>query len=145
MMRSWRDKIPLHYEYTAGLAGEKFLRGIQEGRILASRCPKCGTRYLPPKAYCVKCFDRITTYRDVGPTGKIAALAESFVNFDGTRRKVPELMAFITFGESHGGLIHRVVGKKGVKVGSKVSPKFRPKSKRTGSLSDIEGFRLVSE
>jgi uncharacterized OB-fold protein len=77
--------------------------------------------------------------------GKIAALAESYVNFDGTRRKLPALMAFITFGESRGGLIHLVLGKRGVKVGSKVSPKFRPKSKRTGSLSDIEGFRLVSE
>jgi hypothetical protein len=34
---AWKDGIPLHYEYTAGTAGEAFLRGLKVGRIVASK------------------------------------------------------------------------------------------------------------
>jgi len=141
-MRFWNDRIPLRYEYTAGVAGERFLRGLQEGRILASRCPKCGVSYLPPKAYCVSCFERIGKFREVGPLGRVAALTESHVNFDGTRREKPILLAYITFKGASGGIIHRVSGR-GVTNGSNVEPIYRPRKKRTGSLLDIEEFRLV--
>jgi uncharacterized OB-fold protein len=143
-MRFWRGEIPLVYEYTAGVAGEKFLRGLQEGRILAARCGKCGTRYLPPKAYCVSCFQRISNFREVGPAGTVTALAEVHENFDGSRRKKPQRMAYVTFHGVTGGIIHKVSGA-GLKVGSRVAPRFRPKTKRTGSLLDIEEFRLVRD
>ena len=43
----WTDTIPFHYEYTAGVAGEKFLRGLIEGKILAGYCPSCEESSLP--------------------------------------------------------------------------------------------------
>jgi len=141
-MRYWTDTIPLVYEYTAGVAGEKFLRGLQEGRILCSRCPKCGTRYLPPKMYCVKCFQKVGTYREVASAGTVSALTESYEEFDGSRRRRPQPMAYITFKGITGGMIHRVSGR-GLKVGSRVAPRFKPKSARKGSLLDIEEFRVV--
>lgn len=140
--RFWKDTIPLRYEYTAGLAGEKFLRGLQEGRLLASRCPKCGTKYMPPKAYCVACYVRIGTFSEVGPVGTVTALAESYVGFDGSRLARPVMFGYITFKGTSGGLVHRVSGK-GLAVGSSVSPRFKPKSMRKGSLLDIEEFRVV--
>lgn len=141
-MRFWKDKIPLRYEYSAGVAGEKFLRGLQEGRLLASHCPKCGKKYLPPKAYCVVCFERIGTLSEVGPAGTVTALAESHVGFDGVRIARPQMFAYITFGGTSGGIVHRVSGR-GLKVGSRVMPRFRPKTNRVGSLLDIEEFRVV--
>lgn len=140
--RSWKDKIPLHYEYTAGVAGERFLRGLQEGRILASRCAKCGKKYLPPKMYCTDCFLKITRYHEVGPHGVVAALTESHVDFQGRRRSSPVTMAFVTFQGVTGGLIKGASGR-GLKIGSKVAPSFKPKGKRVGSLSDIREFRVV--
>jgi uncharacterized OB-fold protein len=140
-MRFWTDTIPLRYEYTAGLAGEKFLRGLQEGRILASRCSKCGRKYLPPKSYCVDCFVKIGTFVEVGPLGTVASLAESHVGFDGGRRARPVTFAYITFKGTTGGIVHRVSGR-GLAVGSTVKPRFRPKSNRSGSLLDIEEFRV---
>ncbi len=141
-MRFFKDEIPLHYEYSAGVAGEKFLRGLQEGRILASRCAKCGKRFLPPKSYCVDCYLPITRFGDVGPVGTIAALTESHVKFDGSRARTPVMMAFVTFRGTTGGIVHRVSGRD-AEIGSKVAPRFRPKSKRKGSLLDIEEFRVV--
>lgn len=138
-LRSWKDRIPFHYEYSAGTAGEKFLRGLKDGKILASRCAECGKKYVPPKAYCVDCFKRVSSFRDVGPDGEVAALTESYVDFDGSRREEPALMAFITFPGTTGGLVHRVSGR-GVEIGSRVTAKFEAKSRRTGSLLDIRGF-----
>lgn len=138
-LRSWTDQIPLHYEYSAGVAGEKFLRGLQRGKILASECERCRRRYVPPKTYCVNCYVEIRKFRSVGLSGTVAALAESHVAFDGKRARKPTVFAFVTFRGVTGGLIHRAGGK-GLAIGSKVVPKFRPVSKRTGTLLDIEKF-----
>lgn len=138
-LRSWPDRIPFHYEYTAGVAGERFLRGLQEGRILAARCGSCGKKFLPPKAYCVDCFKRITSFPEVGPYGEIAALTESHVEFDGSRRAEPVLMAFVKFPGTTGGLVHLVTGR-GAKIGARVAPRFEAKGKRKGSLLDIRCF-----
>jgi len=138
-LRSWTDKIPLSYQYTAGVAGEKFLRGLQEGKILAAACDDCGRRYLPPKTYCVECFAPIDRYTVVGRAGVVSALTESHVDFEGRELQKPLLLAFVTFKGVNGGLIHKVEGRR-VRIGSRVVPEFAPQSKRRGSLLDILRF-----
>ncbi len=138
-LRSWTDQIPFHYEYTAGVAGERFLRGFKDGRILASACEECGKRYVPPKMYCTDCFVEIRKYEEVGPAATVAALAESYVDFEGKALARPRTFAFVTFKGATGGLIHYASGK-GLGVGSAVAPRFREKGKRTGTVLDIEEF-----
>lgn len=140
--RRWTDKIPLLYKYTAGVAGEKFLRGLAEEKILASVCSNCDTAYLPPKMYCTNCFREITDYRDVGLRGRVAALTEAYVNPDGSRAKGARLLGYVEFRRVKGGLIVPVKGQ-GIKVGSGVRARFRPKNKRTGALTDIDAFVLT--
>ena len=141
-LRSWKDQIPFHYEYTAGVAGERFLRGLQRGEIIASHCTNCGRSYLPPKTYCVHCYLEINRYRRVGPTGTVTAITEAYVDFDGKKMPTPRTFVFVTFRGVTGGLIHRSAGKN-VAIGSKVAPRFRPASSREGNLLDIEGFARV--
>ncbi len=136
-LRSWSDQLPLHYEYTAGVAGERFLRGLKEGKILVSKCLRCEKKYLPPRSYCIDCFVKIERYVEVGLTGKVSAITKSYVDFEGKRLEAPRTYAYVTFGTVTGGLI-QVAGGGGIKVGSRVSPKFKPPSKRTGSMLDFE-------
>jgi uncharacterized OB-fold protein len=136
-LRSWTDQIPLHYEYTAGVAGEKFLRGLIEGKILAAKCNKCGKRYLPPKMYCVDCFVEIKKFRRVPLSGTVSAITESHVDFEGKRMAKPKVFVFVTYPGVTGGLVQAASGK-GLRTGTKVTPRFKPASKRTGSLSDFE-------
>ncbi len=138
-IRSWTDQIPFHYEYTAGVAGERFLRGLQEGKVLASECVSCGKLQLPPKAYCVDCFAQTKRYRRVGPEGTVAALTRSSVGFEGERLPRPQAFVYVTFEGVVGGVVHRALGD-GVEIGSKVAPRFKAQGKRTGSMLDIEGF-----
>lgn len=135
-IRAWRDQIPLHYEYTAGVAGEKFLRGLQRGKILAARCDRCGRRYLPPKAYCVECFVPIRSYRQISAKGTVSGLAESHVAFDGSRLRSPENFVFVTFPGVTGGIVQKASGR-GLRIGSRVKPRFKAESRRTGSLADF--------
>ena len=122
------------------MAGEKFLRGVQEGKLLASACSKCGRRFIPPKMYCADCFKE-TRFREIGLTGKVAALTESHVGFAGERLRSPRLFAYVTFPGVTGGLVQTARGK-GLKLGSKVAVRFRAKTKRTGSMLDFEFVKV---
>ncbi len=141
--RSWEGRIPFHYEYTAGVAGEQFLRGLIEGRILGSYCGRCRITYIPPKMYCTNCFNEITDYRDLGVRGRVDALSEVFVDFDGRRVQRGYLVGFVTFKNAMGGIIQRVTGRD-AKIGSRVVARFKPRARRTGSISDIVSFAVES-
>jgi len=141
-LRSWTDQIPFHYEYTAGIAGERFLRGLKDGRILVSECPRCRRSYLPPKMYCVGCFVPLEKYKEVGLEGTVMALTQSCVDFDGRRLRAPRTFVYVTYRGVMGGLVQRAEGK-GLKEGSKVTPRFKPASKRSGSMLDFEFVRVT--
>jgi uncharacterized OB-fold protein len=139
--RTWEDKIPFHYEYTAGVAGESFLRGLIDGKILGARCENCGITYLPPKMYCTNCFREITIFTDLGLKGRIAALTEAHLDFAGERVEKPYLVGFVTFADATGGIIQRVTGGK-ARIGSRVVARFKPRKSRTGAISDILSFAV---
>lgn len=61
----------LHYDHSTGPVVARFLRGLAEGRIEATRCPRCETVYLPPRAYCERDFVRMTEWVEVGMEGTL--------------------------------------------------------------------------
>jgi uncharacterized OB-fold protein len=135
-VRQWVDSIPLHYEYTAGVAGERFLRGLIGGKILAAYCPNCKQAALPARMYCLDCYGETTKFVRAGPVGVVKAV---------TRAKgapgEPVAFAFIEFPNVKGGIVHRLIG--GARAGSRVKAIFRPKRERTGAISDVLGFERV--
>lgn len=136
-VKSWIDTIPLHYEYTAGVVGEKFLRGLMDGRILAGRCDACGTTALPARMYCVECYSPVEKLVRVGPAGVVRAVARR-VDESGE----PQAFAFVEFPGVRGGMVHRLIGR--ARSGSKVRPKFRSRAERKGAISDVLGFERVA-
>jgi uncharacterized OB-fold protein len=129
----WKDTIPLHYEYTAGVAGERFLRGLMSGRILAGYCENCKETSLPARIYCVQCYGEIKKLVRVGPTGRVSAIARP-------GKEGEQTFVYVTFKGVRGGIIHRLLGRG--KAGSEVVPRFLPKKQRKGSILDIQGFEL---
>lgn len=130
----WEGAIPLRYEYTAGVAGERFLRALKAGRLLLSRCRKCLRRYVPPRAFCVHCFRVITEYN--------AAPRSGYVYSYTTLRsgKAPRACGLIRFKGVEGGLLHLLEGGPSLRIGMKVAPVFKPPRERRGALTDIVGF-----
>lgn len=135
--KTWVDHLPLNYKYSAGVAGQRFAEGLKQGKILGSKCSKCGQTFLPPSIYCPECYVYTSEYVEVGPQGELYSFAE----------RNNRVVGLIRFSGVRGGLIHYVkkpaAGK--LRVGLKVRASFRPADQRVGDLADIEFFEIVSD
>jgi uncharacterized protein len=142
---AWRDSIPLRYEYTAGTAGEAFLRGLKAGKIVASKCGTCGEVRLPPRTYCLQCYGRTRIDVELLHSGRIAAVSTTHLGAGGAEvaARSRTTFGFVTFEGVQGGLVHRVVhdGRRDPRAGDPVRLLFAPAEKRKGSILDLEGFR----
>jgi uncharacterized OB-fold protein len=144
-IRLWRDRIPLEYKYTAGIAGERFLQLLKQAKIQGSFCRSCGKTFLPPKIFCKDCFVQVIEWKEI-PTEN--AYVYSFTTVKKTNGEAPgskrdgdATIALVKFEGVEGGLLGKLKpGREEPRIGMKVKPVFKPKDQRTGQLSDIEYF-----
>ena len=87
--------------FTAETKASDFVGYLEKGKVMATRCRKCGTNYFPPRLDCPKCLGsdvewfeikgngRLVTYTVVnyGPTGfeDDAPYTLAIADFDGVR------------------------------------------------------------
>lgn len=147
----WHVKADYHWD--AGVAIGTYLEGLQQGRIMAIRCPECQRVLVPPRAFCELCFRPLDDWVEVSDTGRINTFSVSFVNWDASRRQTPEVPAVIEIdGASPGmGILH-LVGEVGetleeitsrLKLGTPVRAVWKEASEREGAITDIRYFRPV--
>lgn len=86
--------VTLHYDYAVGEVAGHFMRGLLEGKILATRCTKSGLTYLPPRAYCERTFERCDGWVEAANEGVIEASTIVVRGFEG-KRKPPVAIAFV--------------------------------------------------
>ena len=137
-------KIPVHYYYTMGIAGEKFFRAIKDkGQFVGTHCKACDFTFVPPQMYCERCFARLEDYIEVPTTGEVYAVTQSFVNRDGSAKEKPTLVAVVRLDGTDGGLVHYLgeVDPEEVFIGMPVQAVFQPKNKRKGDIFDVKYFR----
>lgn len=139
------QKIQIPYNYSAGPAVTKFLRGLAEKTIFASLCSKCGRRSVPPLSFCGRCWQPIESYVPVEQVGII----ESFVTPAVFPPELPSagandlVYALIRLQDCDTNLVHLVKARVGspLKIGDKVRPVW--KEERTASILDIEYFSVA--
>lgn len=143
--RAWMGTLPVTSRYTYGLAGERFFRALkEEGKILASSCPKCGHTYVPAVAFCERCLSELNDWNDVGLVGELHTYTLMFVDFDGQPLEEPEMVGFIAFGD--GGLIHKLnADPDELEIGMPMQAILKPQSERTGSILDILYFQPLEK
>ena len=140
--RVWRGNLPVTSRYTFGIAGEKFFRAIkEEGRILGTYCPKCEHTYVPAVLFCERCLCELDKWIDVGTVGLVHTYTLLYVNYDGTARENPDIIALISFGD--GGLVHQLdeIEPEDVVIGLQVEAVLKETVEREGSIQDILHFR----
>lgn len=145
-----RDHIPLQFKYTAGVAGDRFLQLLKQGKIQASHCTKCNKLYLPPKIFCKECFSQLNEWRDVRED---SAYLYSFTMVkknkgNGSSEESTgstEIIALVKFDGVEGGLLGKLkASREEPRIGMRVRPVFRQKSERKGDPSDIEYFEKAN-
>ncbi|MCQ3938256.1 MAG: DNA-binding protein [Chloroflexi bacterium] len=140
---AWHGNLPVTSRYTYGIAGEKFFRALKdEGRIMGTVCPNCGLTYVPAAAFCERCLSELTEWVDVGLVGELHTFTILFVDYEGNPLDEPELVGFVKFGD--GGIVHKLEAEPDtLAIGMKMEAALKPKSKRTGSILDIEHFKPI--
>ena len=135
--------VPIFHRYTFGVAGERFFKAFRDQQqILASPCPKCRDRLLPPKMYCERCFEE--TSDDWAPlqgAGYIRSFTVLHYSLDEEPLETTEVVALIGWPQVRGGIIHRVKGvaPDAVAIGMAVEPVWA--DERSGAMTDISHFR----
>jgi len=136
------------FAYAVGLHGSKFFHELKENkRIMAIKCDKCGTVYIPPRKVCGPCFKEMTEWVEVGPKGVIGTytiLRYAFIDPEtGKKKPVPYGYGLIRFDGADTVFQHfiEIEDEDKVKIGARVEPVFA--KERKGTIRDIEYFRII--
>jgi len=142
----WPGAIPLESFYTAGLGGQIFFDALKKrGQFVGTRCRPCKQVYVPARAFCERCFAELKDQVKVKPSGALASFTFSSVDHDGNALPEPLALALVRLEGATTLMLHRLIGVTDpakVRIGARVKAVLKPKGKRTGSILDIEGFKL---
>ncbi len=143
-LRAWSGTIPVAFQYTAGVAGERFFSTLRaRGRFAVTRCPECGTTYLPPRLYCRQDFtDLSDRWDEVAPRGTVHSFTVVHRDLAGQPLSSPRLIGFVQIDGTDGGLLVPLGMKpSAVRIGQEVQAVLRPARTRRGTIEDILHFR----
>jgi uncharacterized OB-fold protein len=131
----------LRYTWDTGVAIGRYLAELKNGRLIARACRTCERVMIPPRMFCERCFRPTDEWVELQSTGTVNTFSLCYVSWDVRRLRSPEIPAVIEIdGASPGmGILHiiRKVSPKRVHVGMRVTAVWKPKSQRTGSITDI--------
>ena len=147
-INKWRGAIPVGSLYTAGTGGQMFFTALKtRGELLGTRCRPCHQVYVPARRFCERCFAELSDEVKVGPAGTVKSFSLCAVDQDGRPLRRAAAFALVQLDGATTVLLHRLLDVKDpsqVAIGSRVTVVVKPKAKRTGSILDIEGFRLLT-
>ena len=137
--------IRLDYEYTPGRAASRFLRRLEEGRLVGQRCPSCSKVYLPPRGSCPTCG--VPTDEEVSciGTGTITTFCVVNIPFAGQAVECPYVCASVLVDGADIPLLHLIqeVAAEDVRMGMRVEAVWVDEPGPT--LESIAYFRPTGE
>ena len=142
-------ETPIHieYQFTAGLAQSRFLKGLAEGRFLGQRCPRCHKVYVPPRGSCPTDGVATTDEVELGNTGTVTTYCVVNVPFQGQSIEIPYICAQILLdgaGLAFMGLIQEVPAGE-VRMGMRVEALWVPPEELGPTMASVKYFRPNGE
>ncbi len=68
----WVDVRELRLRFTLSVNKiEKFIEGLQRGRLMYTQCRRCGTKYFPPQVDCPRCKTSDVEWRETSTEGEL--------------------------------------------------------------------------
>ena len=139
--------IELRYRFTAGKAQSRFLRGVQQGKLLGQRCPQCKKVYVSPRGACAACGVPTEEEVEVSDKGTVTTFCVVNVPFYDQKMEIPYVSATILLDGADIGLMHLIqeCPAEDVHMGMRVEAVWKPPEERTPSLESISHFRPTGE
>ena len=145
----WKTDLP--YRYSIGKLAVKYFEELKNKKIMGSKCPKCGKRYMPPRAVCANCFIEMTVEDmiEFSPKGTLEGF--TVVNYPfvdpntGGMRPFPYGYGIFKLDGADTYMMHFVdeTDHTKFKIGQRVEAVFKEKTE--GDIYDIPYFRLIKE
>ena len=126
------------YSHSYGLVSP-FFRGLLEGKLKGTKCPKCGTTYCPPRAHCwnPKCRVADCEWVDLPLTGVIHTFTVQCLAAAPFEHQLPFSMGWVKIDGADTTLAMMFhIPPRELFIGQKVKIKFVPKEQRKGDLTD---------
>ncbi len=143
-LRAWEGTIGIRFQYTAGVAGQRFFDVLRtRGRFAVTRCPECGTTYLPPRVYCPRDFQDLShRWGEVDARGTVHSFTVLHRDLDDQALPRPLLVGFVQVEGTDGGLLVPLdLDPAAVRIGQRVEAVLRPQKQRRGTIQDIVSFK----
>ncbi|MCS6817410.1 MAG: Zn-ribbon domain-containing OB-fold protein [Blastocatellia bacterium] len=137
-MSEWvvHQRIRIPFEYTAGRTISRFLMGLAERRIWATRCGECGRVYVPPLGFCGRCWREIAEWRELPDEGEL-------VSYTVRPIEPPVILGLIRLDGADTHLVHRLGEVEPTELEQVVRVRAVWRQERTGSILDIVYFAPV--
>ena len=142
MARTVDGGLPVSFHYTPGVGNTAFFEALRDrGVLLGSRCGSCRVTYLPARIFCERCFAELAADTECGPGGTLESFTTGRVGIDGEPLEEPVAIGLVKLDNADTVLMHRLLGDGPWEIGTRIEAVVKPD--RTGSIMDVEGFRLV--
>ncbi len=77
-----------------------FVDGLEEGKVMATKCPECNISYFPPRVDCNKCLTSNNEWFDASEkVGKLATFSKMKYGPVGFEDDLPYTIAVLDFGD----------------------------------------------
>lgn len=83
--------------FTAEAKAADFVTYLEQGKVMATRCRKCGTKYFPPKVDCPKCLLSDVDWIEIKGSGRLNTYTVVNYGPSGFEDDTPYTLAIVDF------------------------------------------------
>ncbi len=141
------ESVRVDYTYTPGAAAQKFLRAIENGKIMGQSCDSCGRVYVPPRGACGRCGAPTSKEVEVSDKGTIVTFSIVRVPSSAIQVELPYVAAHVLLDGADiafQALIQECEFDQ-VRMGMRVQARWKPESEWGATFANIEYFRPIDE
>ena len=122
---------------------EKYVAGLKEMKMVATRCTQCGRVYSPPAPRCGRCFVELTEWTEVKDVGKVVMFTVAYNAISGEPLPEPRITAIIQMQGSDTWLLAPIKNTTPEEMRTGLPVHVVWNEERKGVLSDIKHFEAL--
>jgi len=123
-----------------GVGLRRMLDGMKEGKLIGTKCHKCGTVYLPGPFYCRKCHVEINEPLEVSDHGQVMTFTIGYADVRGNPLDEPRVAPVVKMDGCDSWIMGVLKGVKPEEINVGMRVKVQWAENLTGSLQDMQYF-----